>query len=208
MARGEWTARIACVAAGAMALSGVAGAAVANDGGGPSDDIDVSVEISPDQEPGILAMTVSGSAVDLTEQDSGDPAIREFTGGLPTVTVTDTRTAEEIPDGAYWYVVGSASAFSGDGEQTPIGPEYLGWIPAVADPDQTGAVAPGDVVETVLDDPSSQATGLTARELLAMAWTSQEAVGAWEASAQLVLKVPHDVAPGAYSSVLTLSLFE
>lgn len=41
-----------------------------------------------------------------------------------------------------------------------------------------------------------------------MALTSEEAVGSWEASADLRLQVPADVEPGAYTSTLTLSLFE
>ena len=59
----------------------------------------------------------------------------------------------------------------------------------------------------MLDSPPNN-VGLVGQELLAMAPSSQEAIGSWDATADLLLKVPSDVAPGAYASTLTLSLFE
>jgi len=207
MARRGFAGRATVAALGGIVLAGVASAAFAEDVVGDPDDVEVNVTIDEITEPGVLAMTVSGDAVSLAEDASADPAVREFRGQLPTVTVTDTRTADEIPDGAYWYVLGTASDFAGGSGQAPISAGHLGWSPHVDDPEGTGAVAAGDTVDTVLDSPPNN-VGLVGQELLAMAPSSQEAIGSWDATADLLLKVPSDVAPGAYASTLTLSLFE
>jgi hypothetical protein len=199
--------RVTTAALGGILLAGVASAAFAEDVVGDPDAVDVSVTIDPVTEPGVLAMTVSGDSTSLVEGTSSDPTVREFGGQLPTVTVTDTRTADEIPEGAYWYVIGTATDFVGDSGQPPISAGHLGWTPTLDDPDGTGAVAPGDTVDTVLDSPPNN-VGLVGQELLAMALTSEEAVGSWDATASLLLKVPSTVAPGGYASTLTLSLFE
>ncbi len=71
-------------------------------------------------------LTVAANSTTLTEADeSSVEGTREFNGALPEVTVTDTRT--EVPEGAYWYVLGSASAFTGDAGE--IGADNLGWAP-------------------------------------------------------------------------------
>ncbi len=58
-------------------------------------------------------MTVAGNATNLTETGV-DPTVREFTGTLPTVTVTDTRIyPDRISPDAFWYVLGSSSDFAG-----------------------------------------------------------------------------------------------
>lgn len=123
------------------------------------------------------------------------------------MTVTDTR--EDTPVGVSWYVVGQASAFAGDAGQPSITPDHLGWSPAVLTPND-GEVAAGDVVETVLDT-GSNAVGLAGEELLYLALDSADAKaasGQWTANANLVLKTAANVAPGQYTSLLTLSLFE
>ncbi|WP_231916251.1 hypothetical protein [Microbacterium karelineae] len=196
--------RVSAGVAGGALLAGVAGAAFAEEqiGGG---DVDVNVTIE-DADEGVLAMSVAGADAPLAEVESGDPAVREFAGQLPTVTVTDTRTAEEIPDGAFWYVTGTASSFAGDAGQAEITSDHLGWQPSVAD-DGSGAVAVGGDVDTVLDEGPNN-VGLVGQELLEMAMTSEEAIGSWEATAGLTLKVPAETAAGSYSSTLTLSLFE
>ncbi|MDI6943158.1 MULTISPECIES: hypothetical protein [Microbacterium] len=196
-------ARLGVAAVGGVLLAGVAGAAFAEEQVG-SGEVDVNVQIE-DTGAGVLAMSVAGTSTSLSESGSSE-LVREFTGALPTVTVTDTRTAEEIPDGAFWWVEGTASSFVGDAGQAEITPDHLGWRPHVAD-DGSGAVAVGSDVDTVLDEGPNN-VGLQGRELLAMALTSEEAVGSWEATAELVLKVPAETAPGAYTSTLTLSLFE
>ncbi|SMH43406.1 hypothetical protein SAMN06295885_2192 [Rathayibacter oskolensis] len=205
-ARPTWPAR-ACVAViGGLLLTGVATAASAAEYG--EDAVDVTVDIAAVDEPGVLAMTVDGTNAALTENGSTE-TVRRFTGQLPAVTVTDTRTAEEIPDGAGWYVLGSATDFSGDEGQEPIGAEYLGWTPELVDGGDSGLVAEGDQVDTVLDE-GPDAVGLVDQELLALALDSEAVAteGSWTVAADLTLKTEADVEPGAYSSVLTLSLFE
>lgn len=202
------TARIALTAAGTLLLAGVAGAAMAEEGKGSSD-IGVSVAIAPLTTPGVLAMTVEGSSTALSENGSTALA-RTFTGTLPTVTITDTRTAGEIPSGAAWYVLGSSTAFTGDAGQPGLGADHLGWAPRLVDGDDAGLVAPGDAVDTVLDS-GANAVGLVDQELFAIAANSGEVAEGnkqWTATADLTLKTPADVAPGNYNATLTLSLFE
>lgn len=191
--------------AGGALVSGVAGAAFAEEQVGAGSDVDVNVTIE-DTAQGVLAMSVAGTSAPLTEVESGDAMVREFTGQLPTVTVTDTRTADEIPDDAFWWVEGTASAFTGDAGQADIPAGHLGWQPSVAD-DGSGVVAVGGDVDTVMDEGPNN-VGLEGRELLEMAMTSEEAIGSWEATAGLTLKVPAETEAGSYSSTLTLSLFE
>ena len=198
--------RVTVAAFGGVMLAGVAGAAFAEEQVGTGSDVDVNVTIE-DTEPGVLAMSVAGTTTTLAENGSTE-TVRQFTGDLPTVTVTDTRTAEEIPDGAFWWVEGTASSFVGDAGQAPIGAENLGWSPSLVD-DGSGAVAVGPDVAPALDTAEApNNVGLQGRELLAMALTSDEAIGSWEAGATLTLQVPADVEPGSYSSTITLSLFE
>lgn len=201
-------ARVAATAAGALLLAGVAAAAHAENGVG-DEELDVSVEIAELTEPGVLAMTVAGTSVALSEAGS-TATVRQFTGTLPTVTITDTRTAAGIPGGAGWYVLGTATAFAGDAEQPAITADHLGWAPRLVDGDDEGLVAAGDPVETVLDD-GPAAVGLVDQELFAIASSSSEVAtgdAQWTATADLTLKTGADVAPGRYSSTVTLSLFE
>ncbi|MPV50882.1 hypothetical protein GCG21_12850 [Pseudactinotalea sp. HY160] len=166
--------------------------------------VEIGVEI---ESVGALTMTVDGTESTLVE-DGSTEEFRQFTGELPNVTVTDDRS--DAPEGVYWYVVGQASDFVGDAGQAPIGPEHLGWTPAMVTESSSGAVYEGDPVETVLDE-GLDAVGLEGEELLVMTLDSQEAHaenGSWTANADLVLRTETDVAPGSYSSVLTLSLFE
>ncbi|WP_335987653.1 hypothetical protein [Glycomyces sp. MUSA5-2] len=198
--------RASVAAVGGAMLAGVAGAAFAQDQVGSGSDVDVNVAIE-DLDEGVLAMSVDGTTATLVE-DGSTGTVRQFTGDLPTVTVTDTRSADEIPDGAFWWVEGTASSFTGDAGQDPIGAENLGWSPTLAD-DGSGAVAVGPDVAPALDteaDPNN--VGLQGRELLAMALTSDEAIGTWQAGAELTLQVPADTEPGDYTSTITLSLFE
>lgn len=202
------TARLALTAAGTLLLAGVASAAIAEEQHGASD-IGVSVAIAPLTSPGVLAMTVDGTSTALVENGSTD-LTRTFTGTLPTVTITDTRTAAEIPDGAAWYVLGSSTGFTGDAGQAGIGAGNLGWEPRLLGGDDAGLVAPGDAVDTVLDT-GDDAVGLVDQELFAITAGSAEAAdgnSAWTATADLTLKTAADVAPGKYSTTLTLSLFE
>ncbi|SMG48133.1 hypothetical protein [Agreia pratensis] len=206
MRKREFAARTSAVVVGTLLLTGLAGAAAAEEVG--SDDVDVKVEIAEIEGPGVLAMSVGGTSTTLTETGSTE-LVRQFTGTLPTVTVTDTRAADEIPADVGWYVLGSSTDFVGDAGQTAIGAEYLGWIPALIDGGESGLVAEGDPVDTAIDG-GDDGVGLVDQELLALAIDSGAVAseGQWTANANLFLRTPATVAPGSYSSTLTLSLFE
>ena len=192
-------------------LVGVAGMAAAEEQYGEGD-VDVTVQIADISEPGVLAMTVASTSTTLTENGSTEVE-RQFTGQLPTVTVTDTRSADEIPEGAGWYVLGTSSDFTGDAGQPVIGAGHLGWAPQLIDGGESDLVSEGDVVDTVMDADGPEAElpfGLVDQELLAMAHGSAEVLpeGQWTASANLFLRTPATVTAGGYSATLTLSLFE
>lgn len=199
-------ARYAAGVLGGLMLVGVGSAAfAAYPDAEDSSGVDVKVDIAQVQN-GALSLTVANTETTLTE--SGSTAeYRQFTGALPNVTVTDTRT--DVPEGVYWYVTGQAGSFVGASGQPAITADHLGWSPALVTTGN-GEVAAGDEVGTVLD-PAPNNVGLTGEELLALSLdsaTSTAASGQWTANADLLLKTPVDVAPGGYSSLLTLSLFE
>lgn len=198
--------RTAAGVLGGLMLVGVGSAAFAAypDSEGTSG-VDVNVDIAA-IENGALSLTVANAETALTETGS-TAEYRQFTGALPNVTVTDTRTS--VPAGAYWYVTGQASSFVGATGQPEITADHLGWSPALVTTGN-GEVAAGDDVGTSLD-PAPNNVGLTGEELLALSLdsaASTAASGQWTANAGLVLKTPVDVAPGSYTSLLTLSLFE
>jgi hypothetical protein len=178
---------------------------------GDSADVDVTVEITRIEEPGVLALTVAGTAATLTENGS-TLTVRQFTGTLPTVTVTDTRTADEIPAGSGWAVLGSSSDFTGSAGQAPITADHLGWKPHMVDPGNSeGQVSEGEEVVTSLDQPTQPGNnvGLTDQELLVSTYDSASVTGdAYSVNADLFLRTPADVEAGSYRSKLTLSLFE
>ncbi|MEU4559421.1 hypothetical protein AB0F72_13630 [Actinoplanes sp. NPDC023936] len=175
---------------------------------GGSDQVRVTVDIEEIREPGVLALSIAGDAVTLTE-DGSTALVRQFTGSLPAVTVTDTRT--DVPAGAAWAVLGSASAFTGAAGQQPISADHLGWKPRLLDGGDTGLVSEGEEVVTVLDEQTQPGNdvGLVDQELLVSTFDSQAvAGGAYSVDADLFLRTPADVAAGQYASTLTLSLFE
>jgi hypothetical protein len=127
------------------------------------------------------------------------------------VTVTDTRTAAEIPDGVAWAVLGSATDFVGSAGQAPISAGHLGWKPNLIDGGQSGQVAEGEEVVTVVDEPTQPGNnvGLVDQELLVSTFDSEAVTGdAYSVNANLFLRAPAAVAAGSYTSTLTLSLFE
>jgi hypothetical protein len=203
MKKSGMLARCAVGALGGMLLLGAAGAAVADELGDA--DVDVHVDIAALPPVGALTMTVAAGATQLSEVTSADAALREFTGVLPTVTVTDDR--EDVPDDAFWYVVGQSSAFTAAGVPE-LGPEHLGWTPRLLTPND-GEVAEGPEVGTVFDEAPNN-VGLDGEEFLALAIdsTGARATGEWQANADLTLKTPVDVAPGSYSATITLTLWE
>ncbi|TCB95646.1 hypothetical protein E0H26_19525 [Micromonospora zingiberis] len=197
-------------AAGALLAGSVAVASPASAEPGDSAGVSVTVDIEEIREPGVLAMSVAGDSVALSE-DGSTLLVRQFVGTLPTVTVTDTRTADEVPAGAAWAVLGSATDFVGSAGQDPIGAGHLGWRPKLLDGGDTGLVAEGEEVVTVLDEPTQPGNnvGLVDQELLVSTFDSGAvAGGAYTVDADLFLRTPVDVAAGEYASTLTLSLFE
>lgn len=184
----------------ASAGSALANAALVDDGA-----VDIDVEVTSRYPSGVLALSVAADHATLAEIDSGDPLIREFVGDLPVVTVTDTRS--EVPD-VPWYVLGTASDFV-SGANT-ITADHLGWTPQLAD-DYGPAIEPGGDIDSVMDDPGSEGLSYADGELLYVDWDQAATYtqGSWSASAGLDLKVSATtVAPGSYTAVLTLSLFE
>ncbi|MGF4045306.1 hypothetical protein ACX800_12145 [Paenarthrobacter nitroguajacolicus] len=207
MNRHKNLARGAAVTTATALLLGVAGMAMAEENHG-NQDVDVNVGISEIVDPGVLAMSVSGTATTLTE-DGSTVSVRQFKGTLPSVTVTDTRATDEIPAGAGWYVLGTSTDFTGGAGQPAISASHFGWAPRVIDGGESGQVAEGDQVDTSMDS-GANAVGLVDQELLALASDSGAIAseGQWTANADLFMKTPATVAPGDYTAKLTLSLFE
>ncbi|MEU6203132.1 hypothetical protein ABZ814_06020 [Micromonospora musae] len=177
---------------------------------GDSADVQVTVDIEEVEEPGVLAMSVAGDSVALAE-DGSTLTVRQFVGELPTVTVTDTRTPDEVPENAAWAVLGSATDFVGGAGQAPISAGHLGWRPQLIDGGDTGLVTEGEEVVTVLDEPTQPGNnvGLVDQELLVSTFDSGAVAGdAYTVNADLFLRTPAEVAAGSYTSTLTLSLFE
>jgi len=201
---------VAAGAAGAV-LAGVLGLpAQALAEPGDSGEVRVTVDIEEIDEPGVLAMSIAANSIALSE-DGSTLLVRQFVGTLPTVTVTDTRTPEEVPDGAAWAVLGSATDFVGDAGQAPISAGHLGWKPKLIDGGDTGQVAEGEEVVTVLDEPTQPGNnvGLVDQELLVSTFDSEAVTGdAYSVNANLFLRTPADAAAGKYTSTMTLSLFE
>lgn len=208
--------RVAAAGFGGLMLTAVAGAAFAAPTPAATESgVDVTVDIASND--GVLALTVANTSAALTETTPEDDVVnRVFSGQLPAVTVTDTRSADQIAGDAYWYVVGSASDFIGNASQPAIPASQLGWTPAVVDVEGTGDVAAGDEVLTSRDENTAPTgagpnnVGLVGQELLVIAIDSSAAreTGQWTANADLTLKTAKNVPAGQYSSTLTLSLFE
>ncbi|MEU6025076.1 hypothetical protein [Micromonospora sp. NPDC047134] len=201
---------LAAGAAGTLLVGAVALAGPAHAEPGDETGVEVTVEIEEIRQPGVLAMSVAADSVALSE-DGSTLLVRQFTGNLPTVTVTDTRTADEVPAGAAWAVLGSATDFVGDADQAPIGAGHLGWKPKLIEGGDTGLVSAGEEVVTVVDEPTQPGNnvGLVDQELLVSTFDSGAVTpGEYTVDADLFLRTPADVAAGAYTSTLTLSLFE
>jgi hypothetical protein len=197
-------------AAMAVLVGGMALPSPASAEPGDSEDVRVTVEVTEIREPGVLALTIAGDSVALSE-DGSTLLIRQFVGTLPTVTVTDTRTPEEVPAGAAWAVLGNATEFVGNAGQPAISAGHLGWRPNLIDGGDAGQVTEGEEVVTVLDEPTQPGNnvGLQDQELLVSTFDSAAVTGdSYTVNANLFLRAPADVAPGTYTSTLTLSLFE
>jgi O-glycosyl hydrolase len=160
--------------------------------------IPIEATVPESTEPGSLAMTVAdfGEGVVLQAAQNAGDRLR-FEGELPTVTVTDTRNAEQAPTGG-WSVSGQSSDFTAGDVSLDAG--HLGWTPRVATP-RTGVTA-GSAVPTVLGG----GTGLADPKPLATA-NADGRFGSTGLAAGLFLEVPVDTAPGTYSGTLSVTLF-
>ena len=203
------TTQILAASALGLALAGVGLAGPAMADNDPGNGIDVSVNIEPIHTPGQVSMTVADNDGVSLQENGTDAAARQFTGTMPTVTVSDTRLPEEIPAGEYWAVVGQASQFTATGDPAKtIGPEYLGWTPRLLTESSTGAVEAGEPISSVVSDGTGAPTvGLQGQELLVSTANSADEIGTSQVNADLALRTPVDVAAGEYHSTLTLSLF-
>jgi hypothetical protein len=199
-------AAVGAFGASLLVLMGAAGAAADDD---ENQSVEITAEIKPLVEPGMLALSVASNATSLTETSADPEEVREFTGTLPTVTVTDTRDPDDVDPAAWWYVVGQTTAFEGDGSQPDIPAANLGWAPELTGPnDGEGTVAAGPEVKTAEDTVAGP--GLNDQVLLFWTGSSLDYIEeeSWSATAGLVLKTSPLVAAGTYKSTLTLSLFE
>ncbi|MFT4305274.1 MAG: hypothetical protein QM604_00115 [Microbacterium sp.] len=198
------------IAFGALVLASAGPAAFADDTSYGDGDVDVNVTVPESTAAGALSLTVDGDSTDLTQADDDSAGNLVFTGTLPTVTVTDTRAADDIDADASWYVLGSATDFTGADTGDTFSSNYLGWSPALVGDIEDGTVGVGGDVAGTVDG----GDGLSDLELLyATGGTSAEAVdgagaGVYSANATLTLKVPATTTADTYTSVLTLSLFE
>lgn len=197
--------RGSAIAFGAALLVSAGSAALAEGtGAGDSQGVDISVEIAPVEGPGALAMTVAAASTSLEENGSTELE-RVFTGSLPTVTVTDTRTPEDVPADSFWYVVGTASDFHDSVGGETIAANHLGWSPKLV-----AGEGEGEPFVEVGGDVAPSDPGLVDQELLYLAESGEANAGGgvFSATADLDLVVPADVPAGTYTSTITLSLFE
>ncbi|MFG6503285.1 alpha/beta hydrolase-fold protein [Microbacterium sp. P05] len=152
----------------------------------------------PETENGVLALTVAdfGEGVALSEPVNAGDRLR-FTGALPEVTVSDSRTAQQAGVGG-WSVTALSDPFASAGRT--IGADHLGWSPKVVTP--RAGLASGPVVTTALDG----GLGLEVPAVLAAA-DREGRYGSATLGAELRFEVPVDTQPGTYTGVLRVSLF-
>ena len=154
--------------------------------------------VIPEGENGTLALTVAdyGDGVALSAPENAGDRLR-FTGTLPEVTVTDSRTAQQAGLGG-WAVSGHADAFASAGQNVPA--DHLGWNPRVLTP--RPGLTPGSPILTAIDG----GTGLDTPGELGKA-DKEGRFGSAKLDAQLLLEVPVDTQPGTYTGKVTVSLF-
>ncbi|MBO3089545.1 alpha/beta hydrolase [Cellulomonas dongxiuzhuiae] len=154
--------------------------------------------VVPEGEDGVLALSVAddGSGVTLDGPQNTGTALR-FTGQLPTVTVTDSRSVSQAGVTG-WAVTGQAYSF--ESATRLLDGKHLGWTPRLESP--RAGLAAGDARATALGG----GEGLVVPGRLASA-TPEGRVGTATIGADLVLDVPVDTTPGEYTGTLSLSLF-
>lgn len=150
------------------------------------------------EEPGRLVLTVAdfGNGVALEGPEHGGDRL-QFTGALPTVTVTDSRN-DDTAAGGGWAVTGQSGDFTTNGQL--IRSRHLGWTPQLIT--ERAGVTPGEQVLSHL----SGGPGLAVPASLATADADGRA-GSTEIGADLLLEVPVDTRAGEYVGHLTVSLF-
>lgn len=165
----------------------------------PDTEAGIPIEaVVPEGENGVLALSVAdyGSGVSLSEPVNAGDRLR-FTGELPEVTVSDSRTVAQAGTSG-WAVSGQAYTFSSDVRS--FGAERLGWTPRVLTP-REGLEAGAPVATSASGGP-----GLATPGLLASA-DVEGRYGSAVLGAGLVLDLPVDAQPGTYKGTVTLSLF-
>lgn len=162
------------------------------------DGIPVRAVVPERDGDGHLALTVApyGDAVELSAADNAGDRLR-FSGDLPEVTVTDSRSAERAGQGG-WAVSGQADTFRSAGQS--VSAAHLGWTPTVLTP--RPGLSAGASVATALDD----GPGLAGARRLASA-NAEGRYGTAKLGAELAFDVPVDTQPGSYTGMLTVSLF-
>ncbi|WP_394554041.1 fibronectin type III domain-containing protein [Agromyces sp. MMS24-JH15] len=146
----------------------------------------------PDTTPGEFVWSVDGTngLVDLgTATAQGDHFAAS--GSINPIRVTDTRRT-----GAAWSLSAQVGTFSSG--NTLFSGKYLGWTPKVVE--QGGGALAGDAVQSGFD----AGDGLGVARGLAHAATGH-APGSAKLGADLDLKLPTEVAGGAYQATLTVT---
>lgn len=169
-----------------------------SDDGGPSDADGIPVDVSIVDKEGALTLTVNeyGDGVELTA-DGDRPDRWRYSGDLPTVTVNDSRNADQAAGGG-WAASGQSTAFTSAADE--ISADHFGWVPRVLTPREGVSAGPASV--TALDG----GPGLSTPSRLASA-TDEGRRGSAELDAKLMLDVPIGTAEGDYSARVTVSLF-
>ncbi|MFS0705297.1 alpha/beta hydrolase-fold protein [Cellulomonas sp. 179-A 9B4 NHS] len=154
--------------------------------------------VVPEGEQGVLALSVADHGDGVTLGSAGNAGDRlRFTGALPAVTVTDSRSVAQA-GASGWAVSGQAYAFT-SGTRL-LDAQHLGWRPRVETP--RAGLAAGAERATALGG----GEGLAVPGRLASA-APEGRFGSATLGADLVLELPVDTAPGTYEGTLTLSLF-
>lgn len=147
---------------------------------------------------GSLTMSVADFGEGVTLGGGANIGDRlRFTGVLPAVSVTDSRSNAQVGQGG-WTVSGQAADLS-TGSQI-LRAQHLGWTPGLLT--TKPGVTPGSEVKAALGGGAGLGTPAT----LATA-TSEGRLGTTELTADLSLEVPVDTRAGDYTGNLTVTLF-
>jgi len=164
----------------------------------PEDKDGIPLKANVTEASGALTLTVAdyGDAVELGDERRLADRIT-FRGDLPTVTVTDSRSAAQAGGGG-WSVTGHSGVFRSGAHELDAG--HLGWKPQLAS--AKDGVTTGATVPTIL----SGGPGLAAPATLATADDANRR-GQAAVTADLLLEFPVDAAFGEYTANLSVSLF-